>query len=150
MHRSFDFVFFFFNARQLAFILTISKLTDGLIAIKLSGIESGVSNLATECTASRGVKKINYNFTVLLSIYGFQNTPSTHKLTAKLSNPLHVQHLAQYRRVALGLHVQVGPLDCSPGLSGKGEVEAKKKKGGDDGRKAHNNSLFPCMLGPAA
>lgn len=26
----------------------------------------------------------------------------------------------------------------------------KKQKGGDDGRNAHNNSLFPCMLGPAA
>lgn len=36
--------------------------------------------------------------------------------------------LAQYRRVALGLHVQVGPLDCSLGLLGREEVEEKKKK----------------------
>lgn len=116
-----------------------------------------------------------YHFTVLLCIYCFQNTPDTHKRarththistpnslpscpilcmcnTSSTFLPPLFNILAQYRRVALGLHVQVGPLDCSPGLLGREVVEKKKKrqKGGDDGRKAHNNSLFPRMSGPAA
>lgn len=87
------------------------------------------------------------------------------------SNPLHVQHilhlspppsspatllfniLAQYIRVGIRLHIQVGPLDCSLGMLGRGRREKKqsqkKKKSGADGKKVHNNNLFPCVLGPA-
>lgn len=64
--------------------------------------------------------------------------------------------LHNVRRVALGLRVQVGPLNCSPGLSGK--EEAGGRKPGREGKKAggiieggpHDNSVFPRMSGPAA
>ena len=96
----------------------------------------------------------------------------THTHAAKPSNPLHVQHILHFFLLlfSTSLHntekkscaqVTCSGLDLSiapPGQLGREEVEkekGKKKKRerereGDDGRKAHNNSLFPCMLGPAA
>lgn len=109
-----------------------------------------MSNPATECTtASHGVRNLSFHGPITYSLlpkYTEHTHTSTHANSPpKLSNSLHVQHilhypphsppppplfniLAQYRRVALGLHVQVGPLDCSLGLLGREEVEEKKKK----------------------
>lgn len=133
---------------------------------ELSASESSVSNPATDCAVAshRGEESIISRSYLVLPKYTRYTRAHTHNSPPSCPIPLQrILHfflspplfniLAQYRRVALGLHVQVGPLDCSPGLLGREEVEVEgggSEKIGDDGRKAHNNSLFPRMSGPAA
>lgn len=101
-------------------------------------------------SASHKVRNLSLHS--VLCIYYWEAVLYARAAYAALFPPL-FNILAQYRRVSLRLHIQVESLHCSPGQLGKEEVKGKrkeKKKGGDDGKKAHNNSLFPCMLGPAA
>lgn len=108
------------------------------MAVLLSASESSVSNPAT---ASHRVRNLSFHGLItylLLPKYTRYTHIYTHRQAVQFSAcatypPLfpHPPHpplfniLAQYRWVALGLHVQVGPLDCSPGLLGREEVVEK-------------------------
>lgn len=87
--------------------------------------------------------------------------PSKHTRTrthfAELSDPLHVQlihHvspplfnvLAQDGGAALSFRVQVGPLDCSPGLSERGEVEKKNERSRKEEMMEGRPTITVCFL----